>query len=250
MKKYVKVLSLTTILFSSFALTPVSAETESLEKNITEKQLQEVANYQLPPELEAQAEKLAQEIARETLQQENELGISSNLVKKRNKLASFSMQPSNSTPSNSIPGYNITADFSNLMRSNRVRMESVSKQAALIQQKNIDPIQGLAQSRAYTYSVFIKLVKTGGPWDYKLKYGPKNEYVFDNQKLTGEDIGNFHFGYVGKAIGFTDIELKGGAGFYQILSKTSEWAYYKTYFDEPKDQKMIQLGIDYYNKGY
>ncbi|PEO52055.1 polymorphic toxin type 44 domain-containing protein [Bacillus pseudomycoides] len=250
MKKYIKVLSLSAILFSSFALTPVSAETESLNENITEQQFKKVANYQLPPELEAQAEQLAQEIARETLQQENELGISSNLVKKRNKIVSFSMQPSNSTPANSIPGYNITADFSNLMRSNRVRMESVRKQAAIIQQKNIDPIQGLAQSRAYTYSVFIKLVKTGGPWDYKVKYGLKNEYVFDNQKLTGEDLGNFHFGYVGKAIGFTDIELKGGAGFYQILSGTAEREYYKTYFDDPRDQKMIQLGIDYYNKGY
>ncbi|EEM86589.1 hypothetical protein BK749_08255 [Bacillus thuringiensis serovar vazensis] len=242
MKKSIAVLGLSCVFFSSFTLTPVSAATESSIKGSAEQQLQDIENYELSPELKLQAEKLADEIAQDTLRQEKELGL-------RLKLQPYNFSPgSDGVKPTTYP--DLTSDFTSLMKANKNRMKIIDASAEKIAKSSSNPIEGAVASRAYKYTVFTKLVKSGGPWDYKLKYGPKNTYTFDNRKLTGEDLGNFHFGYVGKAIGFTDFELKGGAGFYQVLSDTSEWAYYQTFFDDPRDQEMIQLGIDYYNKGY
>ncbi|MBJ8099710.1 hypothetical protein JDS98_16650 [Bacillus cereus group sp. N11] len=242
MKKSIAVLGLSCVFFSSFTLTPVSAATESSIKGPAEQKFQDIENYELSPELKLQAEKLADEIAQDTLRQEKELGL-------RLKLQPYNFSPgSDGVKPTTYP--DLTSDFTSLMKANKNRMKVVKASADEIAKKSNNPLEGAAASRAFRYTVFVKLVKSGGPWDYKLKYGYGNKYTFDNRTLTGEDLGNFHFGYVGKAIGFTDFELKGGAGFYQILSGTAEWVYYQTYFDDPRDQEMIQVGIDYYNKGY
>ncbi|WP_259418194.1 polymorphic toxin type 44 domain-containing protein [Bacillus toyonensis] len=240
MKKKIAVLGVSCIFLSSFALTPVSAATKSTTI-ATDQQLPDLTNYKLSPELEHQAEQLADEIAQDVLRQEASLGL-------RLKLQPYNFNPGSDGVK---PTYtDLTNDFTSIMKANKNRMKIINASAEKIAKSSGNPVEGAVASRAYRYTVFTKLVKSGGPWDYKLKYGPKTTYTFDNRTLTGEDLGNFHYGYVGKAIGFTDIELKGGAGFYQVLSNTWEWEYYKTFFDDPRDQEMIQVGIDYYNKGY
>ncbi|HDX9658141.1 MULTISPECIES: polymorphic toxin type 44 domain-containing protein [Bacillus cereus group] len=241
MKKSIAVLGLSCVFLSSFALTPVSAATKSTTTIATDQQLPDLTNYKLSPELEHQAEQLADEIAQDVLRQEASLGL-------RLKLQPYNFNPGSDGVK---PTYtDLTNDFTSIMKANKNRMKIINASAEKIAKSSGNPVEGAVASRAYRYTVFTKLVKSGGPWDYKLKYGPKTTYTFDNRTLTGEDLGNFHYGYVGKAIGFTDIELKGGAGFYQVLSNTWEWEYYKTFFDDPRDQEMIQVGIDYYNKGY
>jgi len=37
------------------------------------------------------------------------------------------------------------------------------------------------------------------------------------------------------------------AGFVQVMSVTSKLEYIDSNFDDPRDQIMIKLGIDYYN---
>jgi hypothetical protein len=72
---------------------------------------------------------------------------------------------------------------------------------------------------------------------------------------------NIHYGYVGKAAGFSDLELLVGAGAAQIISKMknkdSRADYLRAvarreimpraYGDYVRDQFAIQLGIDIWN---
>ena len=95
---------------------------------------------------------------------------------------------------------------------------------------------------------FIDRVKTGGPWDYKRFLGISNYYYIPevNENMSGETIGNFHYGYVGSTV-FRPWVLKSAAGMYQIYSGTSQWNWLSSYFDDPADQADIQWGINWYN---
>lgn len=92
---------------------------------------------------------------------------------------------------------------------------------------------------------FINESKTGGLWDLKnrkeWKIGDKDYYVFFGFKLRKDDPGNIHFGYVGSLL-FEEKTLKLGAGLYQIVSGTSSFEYVSSYFDDPRDTKMISVG--------
>jgi hypothetical protein len=103
---------------------------------------------------------------------------------------------------------------------------------------------------ASTGFYFASKVKTGGDWDYKRSYGySSKKWVYRGNTLTGEDVGNMHYGYVGRAAGFGTTVLKTAAGAYQIYSGTSSAGWYKSYFDDPNDQKWIIYGIDMWNHG-
>ncbi len=65
--------------------------------------------------------------------------------------------------------------------------------------------------------------------------------------MKGENLGNMHYGYVGRFAGFTATQLKTIAGVIQIYSKTSKVKWYKSYFDDPSDQTSIIKRINYYN---
>lgn len=95
---------------------------------------------------------------------------------------------------------------------------------------------------------FAERVKSGGAWDYKVQLGTKTRYSVTDlgTTMTGEAIGNFHYGYVGRAV-FSGATLKSAAGMYQIISGTSSVKYYDSFFDDPADQAQIEKGIDKYN---
>ncbi len=96
---------------------------------------------------------------------------------------------------------------------------------------------------------FTARVKSGGEWDYKAYLGYSNLYYETElgATMTGETIGNFHYGYVGSAV-FAPTVLKTAAGFAQILDGTSDLSFWNSYFDDPKDQADIQWGINVYNQ--
>lgn len=89
---------------------------------------------------------------------------------------------------------------------------------------------------------FASQVKSGGPWDYKLTYGTTKKYKFNGRILTGEDLGNIHYGFVGNMVFSTTILLP-TAGAVQIYSGTAHLNWYKSYFDDPNDQAQIKYGI-------
>lgn len=94
---------------------------------------------------------------------------------------------------------------------------------------------------------FAEKVKTGGDWDYKSYLGTHTVYYVEDlhNNMTGEAIGNFHYGYVGSEI-YNENVLKLAAGFYQFVSGTSQREFWKSYFDDPRDQLEIQKGINKY----
>ncbi|KRQ86660.1 hypothetical protein ABG79_01643 [Caloramator mitchellensis] len=95
---------------------------------------------------------------------------------------------------------------------------------------------------------FTERVKSGGIWDYKTYLGTKTIYYDEGLRahVSGETIGNFHYGYVGSAV-FGPTTLKSAAGLVQIISGTSDISFWSSYFDDPRDTADIQWGIDTYN---
>lgn len=89
---------------------------------------------------------------------------------------------------------------------------------------------------------FAHRVKTGGVWDYKNTLGTYNSFEVGFGTYTGEQIGNMHYGTVGKFL-FKENTLLIAAGVYQIISGTWDWSYFSSYFDDPADQDSIINGI-------
>lgn len=93
---------------------------------------------------------------------------------------------------------------------------------------------------------FYNKVKSGGDWDYKLK---------DRDRTKYEDFGNYHFGVVGRAAGFSAETLKRAAGAYQIYSGTSPegsgWPFGDPpYGDDFIDSAWIDQGTKDFDNGY
>ena len=109
---------------------------------------------------------------------------------------------------------------------------------------------------------FKMIVETGGVWDYKnnkntiygLANGGKTKFLFNSVWMESQDIGNFHYGVVGKGVVFGLIPewfLLYKAGEAQINSKTSRAEWQKgflipPYGDDPRDQAFIKQGFLFY----
>jgi hypothetical protein len=98
---------------------------------------------------------------------------------------------------------------------------------------------------------FKNQVQNHGPWDYKRQ---SNEY---------ENFGNFNYGATGAAMGYSLDTLQRMAGWYQKTYGISDPSWgtapseFESYLgiggrapfgDDPKDQKQIQNGYEYYDK--
>jgi RHS repeat-associated protein len=124
--------------------------------------------------------------------------------------------------------------------------------------------------------VFAFYVMDYGRWDYKNRkdhiigkgYKSGSKFQFKGKEMSGEDLGNFHFGAVAKAFGFDEEYALKMAGLAQRLFSKSkdEWKNYKEYKttspttgatftsrewlwpygDDPRDQIWIQYGFEYY----
>ena len=134
-----------------------------------------------------------------------------------------------------VPTPDITSEFSYKMRKNALYMAYYA-----LNDKTYPIGTGLE---------FASKVRPGGEWDYKQTYGATTTYIFGGMTVRGEDLGNMHYGYVGSASGFSSTLLKSAAGAVQIYSGTSYIGWYKTYFDDPRDQTFISKGISYWENG-
>ncbi|MFC0212338.1 RHS repeat-associated core domain-containing protein [Paenibacillus chartarius] len=108
---------------------------------------------------------------------------------------------------------------------------------------------GYEADAATKLKTFWGVVETGSRVDVKNSvFKHSNYYTFENEMYRRDDLGNIYFGYAGKVFGYSDTFLKAGAGVYQIYSGTSQVSYYSSWFDDPRDQAMIQLGISIYGR--
>lgn len=99
----------------------------------------------------------------------------------------------------------------------------------------------------YRDQQFISYVKSNGPWDLKGFIGKDATYNLLGFSRTGEYIGNHHYGYMGRHAGYNRTYLEIGAGIYQIVSRTSDWSFMSSYFDDPLDNQAIIRGYSDYS---
>jgi hypothetical protein len=133
-------------------------------------------------------------------------------------------------------GGDITTSFTDTMRKNAAYMAYVAMD---------DQAQGTYP--LITGEVFASKVCSNCAWDYKAQYGSTVQYTYNGLYLRGEDLGNMHYGFVGRGAGFPEWMLKSAAGAYQIYSGTWYIGWYNSYFDDPRDQYWIDYGISMYN---
>ena len=99
---------------------------------------------------------------------------------------------------------------------------------------------------------FVEKVKPGGEWDLKshddwpLEAG--QSYVYNGVEYSFDDIGNIHYGYVGRVLFSEDVLLIAG-GLVQIYCGTSSWDYRDSYYDNPRDQRAIRIGSNLWEVG-
>jgi hypothetical protein len=98
------------------------------------------------------------------------------------------------------------------------------------------------------------LVKTGGLWDFKpaLSQRGLKEVVLGGQVYLDQVVANIHYGYVGRASGFSQIDLLSGAGVAQLKDHHNDGTYgsFLYFFDEPHDRAAIRVGVylwEHYN---
>lgn len=102
--------------------------------------------------------------------------------------------------------------------------------------QDVDVNANIERSQSMTGREYYDAVKTGGEWDYK---------QFDRKY---ENFGNFNFGATCGSQAGADLICSGGAGLYQIRSGTSDLSYWRSFFDDPRDQYWIGRGQQYYNR--
>ena len=94
--------------------------------------------------------------------------------------------------------------------------------------------------------------KKGSEWDLKNEGGwdldETKVYRYGDQALREDDIGNIHYGFVGRTLTNLDTLLL-AAGVVQIWDKSSDWSYWRTNFDEPRDQWAITIGYNLWEDG-
>ncbi|WP_071546313.1 polymorphic toxin type 44 domain-containing protein [Pseudodesulfovibrio hydrargyri] len=73
--------------------------------------------------------------------------------------------------------------------------------------------------------------KDGAKYDYKR--GGHPEY---------EDFGNYHYGLYTKALGLNASFTQAAAGAAQVFSLTSKMSFWRTWFDDPRDNEMVIKG--------
>lgn len=101
------------------------------------------------------------------------------------------------------------------------------------------------------YVAFGMLVRSGGLWDFKSN-------VYRGFRQSGVTIcgrqyrydmpGNYHYGFVGTAAGFSLPVLVSAAGGAQIQAGTSRPEYWCTAGDDPEDSMFIMLGVGLYQE--
>jgi len=106
-------------------------------------------------------------------------------------------------------------------------------------------IQTAVTAKSLAYARWGLQVRQNGPWDHKphiAKHFPAlrpYHHHYHGRTYYYDIWSNIHYGYVGRACGFTRGELLDGAGSEQNASNLRR-------FDDPSDRRAIQVGIDLY----
>ncbi len=99
---------------------------------------------------------------------------------------------------------------------------------------------------------FVDKVKPGGDWDFKSQedwnLNSNTTYSYNGLALRYDDIGNIHYGYVGRVL-YNENTLLYAGGIVQIYTRTSRWYFCNSNFDDSRDQWAIGFGSFLWDKG-
>lgn len=100
--------------------------------------------------------------------------------------------------------------------------------------------------------LFYFLVKNSAELDLKnrARYKTNSTYIFEDEIVDADALGNFVYGYLGKVFGFSDNILFQGGGFAQTAAGTSDNEFKDYNYDDPKDQYRIYQGMKTYHENY
>lgn len=90
----------------------------------------------------------------------------------------------------------------------------------------------------------------GKKYDLKLQDDWGDTVIYDNLVMEAQDVGNFHFGYLGRAAGIPLDVLRLGAGANQLKKyglKTTDNCLSSSYCDDMRDTIYIELGAMKYD---
>ena len=178
--------------------------------------------------------------------------------------SNINSQPANNIKENNIVASKYISDFSSVqIIYNMYSLNTI--------QKSHDFYDAVL-SKLEAYLLWYYQVASQKPWDLKaiglLK--KSDEYLYDaiSKCSYRRDIwGNVHYGYIGKAVGFSDFELTNGAGAAQVKTMIIVLTDYDDSgpikdglkrllsspldflgaFDPPDDAAAVRLGIDLWN---
>lgn len=107
---------------------------------------------------------------------------------------------------------------------------------------------GKKKLKVFKYATFANLVRTGGVYDIKRNEEWDDKIVsYNGMILEDQDVGNIHYGYIGRAVGFSKTELLFGAGAAQLKDNPDLNFCLVSACDDPRDTYFVQLGISIYD---
>lgn len=103
---------------------------------------------------------------------------------------------------------------------------------------------------------FRNMVKDGSEFDLKNQDKWKEKTIYyDGMYMESQDIGNYHFGYIGRAAGFDLNFLLFGAsanqlkkGVWELNKETFKNCFTTSRCDDPRDQFFIKMGAKAYDR--
>jgi len=125
----------------------------------------------------------------------------------------------------------VTKKLDNTMRENSVEVKQYKEQHGFVK----------------TLEYFYEQVDYGGTWDLKSQadwaLDESMIYVYQDTILRFDDIGNIHYGYIGRELFCEEILLIGG-GYAQVKKWGIEATIgnWRTFLDDPRDQWAIRYG--------
>ncbi len=190
----------------------------------------------------------------------NELGILSDMFKGIFDSAANGIQRASSSAGDSAQFMESVDKVIGLMASN-LASSAIRELRSLTQEARPGMAVGegamlgnILDARRKAWNKLTELAGNGRPWDIKRQFP---EWSFDpvsNRSFFRDIWGNVHFGYLGLAAGFSEVELFSGAGANQFATHDKRLTDFNNLrefgtiglgvYDDPKDIEAIKIGMN------
>jgi len=98
---------------------------------------------------------------------------------------------------------------------------------------------------------FMDLVRNGSIMD--LKNQPEWQHsacIYGGEIVDQDALGNINYGFFGRHCNIPESVLMAGAGFAQVSAGTSDWEFWFTLFDDPRDSYRLMQGVEIYEESH